>query len=374
MKIKYLSWILTLLLVITLVACDLPVVTPPPTEVAPTSTTVTQPTAPPPTQIVEVTQSVTVPIKAGNLTGLIITHKAAASNLQRLSWSQDGGFLALITQNFDTSDNQVYGFSTLNAADLSTRSVYSTSGNRISAVAPDGETIATISNDMMAFSLVNTGNGNEQAGSKMTDYLIGNITFSPDGRYLAVTKQEYWEVVLYDRETLEEVINLTGFETAAPVFNAGFDASPQWMVWFSRGTVQLQEVETGMMGGRFQHEDFLSSYTLSPDGTILATSAGKTVNNAFVPAITLWDTSSSMEIQTLVLDAPANVLRFSPDGKLLAVAVGSDLQLWDPATGTLLYTLTGHTETIHQVAFAPDQKTIATGAMDNQLYLWQIPE
>lgn len=374
MKIKYVIWILTMLLIVTLVACDLPVVTPPPTEAPPTSTSTTVPPAPIPTQPVEVTEIVTVPIKANNLTGLVTTHKAAASNIQGLSWSPDGSFLSLITQNFDSSDNQVFGFSTLNASDMSTRSVYSTSGNRIAAVAPDGETLAVIANDMMSFSLIDTGNGNALVGSKVTDYLIGNITFSPDGRYLALTKQEFWEVMLFDRETLEEVISLTGFETAAPVFNAGFDASPQWMVWHSRGTVMLQEVETGMMGGTFQHEDFLSCYTLSPDGTILATSAGKTVNNAFVPAVTLWDTSSSTEIQTLVLDAPANVVKFSPDGKILAVAAGSVLQLWDPASGTLLQTLAGHTDTILQVAFSPDQKSIATAGLDNQLLVWQIPE
>ena len=136
----------------------------------------------------------------------------------------------------------------------------------------------------------------------------------------------------------------------------------------------LQEVETGMLSYAFQHEDFVSYYTVSPDGTILASAAAKLVNNELVPVITLWDTSSSTEINTLVVSDPVTALQFSPDGKLLAVATGNNLQIWDTATGTLLTELTGHTDIILELAFSPDQHTIASAGLDNQLYLWQIIE
>jgi len=69
-----------------------------------------------------------------------------------------------------------------------------------------------------------------------------------------------------------------------------------------------------------------------------------------------------------------NALQFSPDGKLLAVAAGSELQIWDAAGGNLLTTLTGHSDSILQLAFSPDQHTIASAGQDKQLYLWQILE
>ena len=128
------------------------------------------------------------------------------------------------------------------------------------------------------------------------------------------------------------------------------------------------------MTERFSHEDFVTAYAVSPDGMILASCAAKTINGEFVPAITLWDTTTSTEIQTLVPGESVYSLQFSPDGKLLIAAVGNDLQIWDPASGTLLSTLSGHTDIILQVAVSPDQHTIATAGLDNQLYLWQITE
>ena len=63
-----------------------------------------------------------------------------------------------------------------------------------------------------------------------------------------------------------------------------------------------------MLSYAFQHEDFVSYYTVSPDGTILASAAAKLINNEFVPVITLWDTSSSTELNTLVVSDPVTAL------------------------------------------------------------------
>lgn len=371
---KILLWLIGGILLLSLAACNMEPVTPPATIAPPTAELPSQSPSLAPSPTVLLTEAVTVPIKSGNTQSIVLTQRAAVSNIQRIVWSQDGATISILTQNADSEGNQVFGVSVLNAADLTTRSIYTSVGNRIAAIAPDGHTAAIIDKNLMAFSLVDTGLNGTTLGSKITDYPIGNISFSPDLRYLAVTKQEAWEVVLYDLSTLEEVRVLSGFETAAPVFDARFDDSPQWIVWHARGTLQLQEVETGRLNGAFYHEDFVLGYTLSPDGMILASSAPKTVNGEMVPAITLWDTTASSEIQTLVISEPVYTLKFSPDEKMLAVAAGKDLQLWDAAAGTLLNTLSGHSDTILQIAFSPDQHTIATAGIDNQLYLWQITE
>lgn len=374
---KHLIWILAVLLFITvaLASCDLPEVTPPPSpEPPPTATTQSEVTVPLPTEVVEVTPPVTLSIRNGDLSRLSITQRVAVSNIQEISWSPDSSTLALITQNTDAADNQVYGVTLLNADDLSTRSIYSSTGNRITSIAADGNTAAVINQDQMSFSLVDASSANGTARSRITDYLIGNVTISPDMRYVAVTKAELWEVILYDFNTLEEVRALSGFETAAPVFDAGFNESPQWLVWHARANLHLQEVETGMLSNPYQHEDFVSYYTLSPDGMILASAAARYVNNDAVPVIILWDTLTGAELNALVIDQQVNALQFSPDGKILAVAAVSELQIWDAAAGNLLVTLTGHTDIILELAFSPDQHTIASAGLDNQLYLWQILE
>jgi len=371
---KLLPWFIGGLLLLSLTACDAVRVTPLPTQALATAVLPSLTPSQASTPTVLVTEVVTAPIKANNILNLQPSQRAAVSNIQDIVWAQDSATLAVITQNADSDGNQVYGVSVLDAKDLSTRSVYTSVGNRIAAVASDGHTAAVIDKDLKAFSIVDTGLSGTTLGSKMTDFPIGHVSFSPDLRFVAVTKQESWEVVLYNFNTLEEVRVLTGFETAAPVFDARFDYSPQWIAWFARGTIQLQEVETGNLSSTFSHEDFVTAYTIAPGGMILASCAGKTIGTEMVPAITLWDTITSSEIQTLVMDESVYNLQFSPDEKLLAAAVGIDLQLWDPASGTLLNTLSGHSDIILQIAISPDQHTIATAGLDNQIYLWQIIE
>jgi WD40 repeat protein len=371
---RFLPWLIGGLLLLSLTACNLAEVTPLPTEepTSPVLPSFTPSQAPIPT--VQVTEVVTLPIRLTNTLNLQLSQRAAVSNIQNIVWSQDSSTLALITQNADADDNQVYGVSILDARDLSPRSVFTSVGNRISAVAADGHTVAVIDRNMQAFSIVDAVAGGTTLGSKVTDFLISNVTFSPDMRYIAVTKHDSWEVVLYDFNTLQEVRVLSGFETAAPVFDARFDHSPQWIAWLARGTLQLQEVETGRLSGVFSHEDFVTAYAIAPQGTILASSFGTSYGEDLVSAVRLWDMTTSTLIQTLIMNYSVNDLQFSPDEKLLAAAVGSDLQLWDPASGVLLNTLSGHSDLILQIAISPDQHTIATAGLDNQLFLWQIIE
>jgi WD40 repeat protein len=371
---RFLPWLIGGLLLLSLTACNLAEVTPLPTDepTSPVLPSFTPSQAPIPT--VQVTEVVTLPIRLTNTLNLQLSQRAAVSNIQNIVWSQDSSTLALITQNADADDNQVYGVSILDARDLSPRSVFTSVGNRISAVAADGHTVAVIDRNMQAFSIVDAVASGTTLGSKVTDFLISNVTFSPDMSYIAVTKHDSWEVVLYDFNTLQEVRVLSGFETAAPVFDARFDHSPQWIAWLARGTLQLQEVETGRLSGVFSHEDFVTAYAIAPQGTILASSFGTSYGEDLVSAVRLWDMTTSTLIQTLIMNYSVNDLQFSPDEKLLAAAVGSDLQLWDPASGVLLNTLSGHSDLILQIAISPDQHTIATAGLDNQLFLWQIIE
>jgi WD40 repeat protein len=88
--------------------------------------------------------------------------------------------------------------------------------------------------------------------------------------------------------------------------------------------------------------------------------------------VTLWDAVDGVEMHTLVLSETASALSFSPDGKLLAVAVGKDLQIWNVADGILLNTFSEHSDNVALVKFSPDGKAIATAGYDNQLFLWQV--
>src|SRR5262249_44406925 len=96
----------------------------------------------------------------------------------------------------------------------------------------------------------------------------------------------------------------------------------------------------------------VTAVVYSPDGKTLATGA--------YGHVTIWDmaTGAPVKVLTNVLGA-VNDLRFSPDGKVLAVAGGQpsfrgDMRLYSTANWQLLGTLGGHEDVAFSVAFSPD--------------------
>jgi len=59
----------------------------------------------------------------------------------------------------------------------------------------------------------------------------------------------------------------------------------------------------------------------------------------------------------------------SPDGSRIAIA-DQGVQIFDTGTGELVGTLTGHTGTVHAVAFHPEGSRIATGSNDRTIRIW----
>jgi WD40 repeat protein/beta-lactamase regulating signal transducer with metallopeptidase domain len=71
---------------------------------------------------------------------------------------------------------------------------------------------------------------------------------------------------------------------------------------------------------------------------------------------------------------PALAAAASTDGRFLAIAAGNAVAVTDRTTGRPAFTLTGHTDLVAAVAFAPDGKTIATGSYDGMARLWNAAD
>jgi serine/threonine protein kinase/WD40 repeat protein len=127
-----------------------------------------------------------------------------------------------------------------------------------------------------------------------------------------------------------------------------------------------------ILGGR--------SLGFSPDGKFLAL-AVSAIDDAFkdtgmlVTHVKIWHAATGAELLTVKdVEGSSNtpLLRFSPDGKLLAVPArsGTEIALWDLTTGKVVHRLQGHNGRVTDVDFSPDGKRLASLAEAAEVKLW----
>lgn len=130
-------------------------------------------------------------------------------------------------------------------------------------------------------------------------------------------------------------------------------------------TAKVWDVATGENVATFKHLGQVRAIAFSADGTLLATSAGRT---------DIRSTKTWQDIATLST-VNATCLAFSPDGTRIAVGMSGrqpTVQIWDIATRKPIATFTGHKRGIQSLAFSPDSRLLASGGSDGVIYLWNL--
>jgi hypothetical protein len=186
---------------------------------------------------------------------------------------------------------------------------------------------------------------------------------SPDGRYL-VSRTSGREIKLIDLETQNEV-SLAERGIAGLAFTPDgrsfvtCDADGRVVLWDSVTGRQVREIKDFRNG--------LHSVAIAPDGSLIAVGGGNLV------AVVGLETG---EVTELSQPSAVNCVRFSPNGRLLAIAMGDwqssggEVRIWDLASNTL-GSLHSFESAPGALAFFSDQELIV-GLWNGRSSWWNL--
>ncbi|WP_224240686.1 WD40 repeat domain-containing protein [Hyalangium gracile] len=125
---------------------------------------------------------------------------------------------------------------------------------------------------------------------------------------------------------------------------------------------------------RDSHSMPVLSVAVSPDGKLAATSDDS-------GAVGIWDLSWGQSLGVLELAAAKDCVRFSPDGRWLAVGtVKSHVHLWSCGEGRVVHSFPAHdgrlkaVDRLQALVFSPDGQSVATCLLEGgNVSVWAVP-
>lgn len=240
------------------------------------------------------------------------------------------------------------------------------------AFSPDGKILATSSEDDIirlwhtetgvAFQLFRGWTG------KTTR--VAALAFSPDGKTLmSVERDKMLRVWDLESKHLIQSFQLPGKELDLALFSP----NGKYLISLVKEeeydqVLQLWEVKTGKyIRPLAKNYPSVNAVTFSPDGKILAT----VLDNR---TIGLWELATGQQLPHFKnkVESKITKLDFSPNGKILATcSEDRQIRLWEMATGKLLKSFQPPNGTAYTVKFSPDGKFLALASTQG-LYIYNV--
>ena len=270
----------------------------------------------------------------------------------------------------------------------------------------DGKTVAI--GDQKVIHFYDTASGKE-TGQLQAHRSCLSLAYSPDGRLLASggvdPGKDQNSIRIWDVAKGKELRRCELPKNEPPIDLAFCPKGDRLAAVIEEVDAHIFEVATGKPVQRLD-QYWASRIAYAPDGKSLITVRGPTVRVWDAAAgkenfqkregqrsgvravavssdgklvasggedICLWDTATSKLIRRIAVKRPVAALAFAPDNKTLASA-GRDkiLHLWNVTTGQEEREFKGHKHPLCGVAFSPDGKLLASGDVRSTIRLWDV--
>ena len=233
------------------------------------------------------------------------------------------------------------------------------------AFSPNGRLLASVSHDR-TIKLWNVHNQQNIATLRQgTQFRI--VAFSPDGKLLATGG--WMHVILWDVARRTEIATLLHDQQVQTV-----DFSPDGKLLAvgdgqgdAPGTVKVWSVQNQQIIATLEDDlVFVRSVTFSSDDRYLASSH-------YNGEVKVWDVADWELLRTIPRAGDYDIA-FSPDGKMIAGTGNGNVNLWWVEDGTNVAQLTGPDGWQHPVDFSHDGTSLAVGAEDGFVRLYNIED
>ena len=200
------------------------------------------------------------------------------------------------------------------------------------------------------------------------------VRFSPDGKRV-LSGGASRRIQLWDAESGRE---LKSFFHPGWVQVVAFSPDGRQCVSGSRDCkMRLWDLTTGEEVRSFAHGGWVGCALFLPDGKRCLSLGGDGGGHGQA-GIRVWDSETGRELRNLDLEGGKQSSvgwgAASKDGKVLAVAAGKAVAIWDIPAGRLIRRIEGHTKGIWELALSADGKTCISGGMDNTIRLWRVED
>jgi WD40 repeat protein/DNA-binding XRE family transcriptional regulator len=190
---------------------------------------------------------------------------------------------------------------------------------------------------------------------------VGQICFSPNGKFLAVSNMEgmtkIWEV-----KSQTEILSINHSDLPPNTITYNLDGR-LLAIGDDDGIVKVFDAVSGDVIHNFHLGGVIHGVAFSPNDPRLAAASED-------GSVKIWNSDSGEELLSLPRFSGFWDIAFLSNGRIVTAGQDGVARVWDADAGGEVLTLAGHKSTIVGVAGSPDGTRIATSGYDETVRVW----